>query len=444
MDASHQADIDELNDAVHRASQCNADVAFRQSPDGDLGILHQAVQDKQIELNRLQGVVDDKTDINNTKYSELVSHMEMISAPPACPGLPARNMPALDVFFEKSEYSIWFAAQQASYTVVRDAFVAADSALEEAIHAYNIQKAVRDVQYCDWKSELEAACASFDKCFTDASVFYTNTLVPRVTADMKGRIEVKKAGDTLTHQIKFLLGDVADQQTPAIDTSRYEIAFPALPPKGLCDLTPVDADEWVPTVDCEEETLFEESFESFAANNASPELCRSGGVCSIPAWLNPSHPSYVDLYSNGAGDWKTPFGQQAISVFGFQRCPDKQPCGLDTNGDVLQEQITAGFTYTLTFNTAAMTAAGDYQVELAAVDEHASTNWRDWTETQLAVSIGTTHSQDFSTAGKVVYHANKNSPVGQRLAIRLLDRDEGDWRHKPMYDNIKLTRRHFA
>merc|ERR1719512_51139 len=133
----------------------------------------------------------------------------MISPAPACPDFPARTMPALDVYFEKSEYSIWFAAQQASYDAMRDAFTAADSALTDAIRAYNIHKAVRDVQYCDWKSELEAACAAFDKCFKEKSDFYTKTLVPRVTSDMNSRIEVKKAGDTVVHQINFLLGEAA-------------------------------------------------------------------------------------------------------------------------------------------------------------------------------------------------------------------------------------------
>merc|ERR1740123_1605195 len=126
-------------------------------------------------------------------------------------------MPALDVFFEQSDYVIWYTAQQSAYTVVRDAFVAADSALSAAIDAYNIQKAVRDVQYCDWKSELVAACVAFDLCFKQASEYFTNTLVPRVTADMNGRIEIKKAGDTLIHQVKFLLGGVEDQATPAVD-----------------------------------------------------------------------------------------------------------------------------------------------------------------------------------------------------------------------------------
>jgi len=250
MDDSHNADVAELNAAIDSASRCNADIAQRQSPEGDLGILHAAVQGKQQELDRLQGVVDDKTAVNNTKWEEFDSHMQMISTPPACPGLPARTMPALDVFFEKSEYSIWFSAQQASYIVVKDAFTAASAALEDAIQAYNVQKAVRDVQYCDWKAELEAACAAFDTCFSEASDFFTKTLVPRVTSDMTDRIEVKKAGDTLVHQIKFLLGEVDEQQTPPVDTSRYEITFPDLPPKGLCDLSPLDADEWVPSVEC--------------------------------------------------------------------------------------------------------------------------------------------------------------------------------------------------
>lgn len=250
MDDAHQADIAALDDAIQTASRCNADIADRQSPEGDLGILQQAVLDKQTALNTLQDDVDLKTDLNNTAYNELETHMQHIAPAPACPGLPARTMPALDVFFESSDYVIWYTAQQAAYTVVRDAFVAADTALENAIQAYNIQRATRDVQYCDWKNELEAACAAFDVCFSEASDFYTNTLVPSVTSAMNNRIEVKKAGDTLIHQINFLLGNVAEQETPSIDTSRYEITFPDLPSKGLCDLSPLDADDWVPVVDC--------------------------------------------------------------------------------------------------------------------------------------------------------------------------------------------------
>jgi len=274
MDDSHSADIAELDAAIKAAQDCNADIALRQAPEGDLGILHASVQEKQQELDRLQGIVDDKTEINNTKWEEFDGHMQMISEPPACPGLPARTMPALDVFFEKSDYSIWFTAQQASYIVVRDAFKAADDALGDAIHAYEIQKAVRDVQYCDWKTELEAACAAFDTCFREKSDFYTKTLVPRVTSDMNGRIEVKKAGDTVIHQINFLLGAAAQQETPTIDTSRYQIEFPTLPPKGECDLTPLDADEWVPTVACSKS---KRSAWCKSAENKFGGYCRKGG-----------------------------------------------------------------------------------------------------------------------------------------------------------------------
>jgi len=277
MDDSHSADVAELDAAINAAAKCNADIADRQSPTGDLGKLHAEVQVKQTELDRLQGIVDDKTAANSTKWEEFDQHMQMISTPPACPGLPARTMPALDVYFEKSEYSIWYAAQQASYNVVRAAFIAADQALADAIHAYDIQKAVRDVQYCDWKTELEAACAAFDTCFQEKSDFYTKTLVPRVTSDMESRIEVKKAGDTVIHQISFLLGEAAQQETPTIDTSRYEIDFPTLPAKGTCDLAPLDADTWVPTVTCSTE------FRAACENPSHPTLpdCTAGrkGVC---------------------------------------------------------------------------------------------------------------------------------------------------------------------
>jgi len=250
MDSSQIGDIAELDAAIKAAEDCNADIANRQSPAGDLGLLHAAVREKQGELNRLQGIVDEKTEVNNTKWQEFDSHMQAISAAPACPDHPAANMPAMDAYFEESEYSTWFTAQQSSYDEMRDAFTAADAALQEAIDAYDIQKAVRDVQYCDWKSELQAACEAFDTCFQERSDFYTSRVVPRVTEDMNSRIEVKKAGDTMIHQIQFMLGSAPQQETPPIDTSRYQIDFPTLPAKGLCDLSPLDSDEWVPAVRC--------------------------------------------------------------------------------------------------------------------------------------------------------------------------------------------------
>jgi len=253
MDDSHNADVAELDDAIKAAEGCNTDIANRQSPDGDLGLLHASVQEKQQELNRLQGIVDEKTAVNNTKWQEFDSHMHGIVEAPACPDLPAANMPALDAFFDESDYSVWFSDEQSSYGVFRDAFTAADAALEDAVNAYNVQKAVRDVQYCDWKSELLAACASFDECFGSKSDFYTNTLVPRVTEDMNTRIAVKESGDTVIHQIQFLLGSAAEQQTPQVDTSRYQIEYPHLPAKGVCDLGPLDASEWVPVVSCQDD-----------------------------------------------------------------------------------------------------------------------------------------------------------------------------------------------
>ena len=134
-------------------------------------------------MDRLQGGVGEKTEANNTTWEEFDDHIQMTPVAPACPGLPARTMPALDVYFKKGEYSIWFAAQQSAYNAVRDAFVAADGAPEIAIQAFNIQKAVRDTQYCYWENGLEVACTAFGNCFSGCvgskSDFYTNTLAKR-------------------------------------------------------------------------------------------------------------------------------------------------------------------------------------------------------------------------------------------------------------------------
>jgi len=255
MDSAHAADAQALADGLAAVEACNADIAARQAPTGDLGKLHQSVLDDQTELNRLQGVVDDETSNNASAWDTFNNHMQMIANPPACPGLPGRTMPQLDVFFEKSEYSIWFAHNEAAYAAERAKYVAADAALAAAIEAYNIQKAVRDTQYCDWKVELKAACASFDTCFAEKSDDFNKRLVPRVQSDMNSRIEALKAGETLIHQIKFLLADVANQETPDIDTSRYALDFPVLPPKGECDLSVLDDAKWVPQPTCSHQLL---------------------------------------------------------------------------------------------------------------------------------------------------------------------------------------------
>jgi len=250
MDQSSAADQMSLNNAVQDTELCNTEIAQRQSVDGDLGAMKEQTKGRQTELDRLQGVVDEKTAANASAWEALSLHMGMISDPPNCPGLPARTMPALDVYFESSEYSIWYSAQQSAYNSERDGFVAADEALQEAIAAFSIQLAMRNTQFCDYKDELVAACAAFDLCFSEKQAFYTDELTPRVLTDMNSRIEAFKAGENLVHQVKFLLGDVPNQEAPEADPSRYQLSFPLLPAKGVCDLTVLDDGIWVPAPEC--------------------------------------------------------------------------------------------------------------------------------------------------------------------------------------------------
>merc|ERR1719188_456772 len=253
MDSSHGADESALGMAISEIEQCNVDLTHRLAPSGDLGQLHDSVSEKQTELNRLRGEMDAANATRQSEWEKFSTHMSMIREPDACPALPHRTMPALDVFFERSEYSIWFAAAQAEYVAHRDAFNAADEALKAAVTAYNLQKARRDTQYCDWRKELEQGCADSDTCFSERSKYYTDELTPRVQSDMASRIEAFKSGETLVQQVKFLLAESSTRETPDVDTSRFVVNFPALPHKGECDLSPLDSAEWVPTPDCHAE-----------------------------------------------------------------------------------------------------------------------------------------------------------------------------------------------
>jgi len=178
MDSSHTADETSLSTAISDIEKCNTDIANRQSATGDLGKMHQGVKNKQQELNDFQAVVDEKTAANSSAWEAFALHMSLIANPPTVPAFPARTMGALDVYFERSDYCLWFGAQRAAYIEKRDIWVAANKALEDAVAAYNIGKAKRDVQFCDWKTELEESCMAFQECYSSKSNFYTEDLKP--------------------------------------------------------------------------------------------------------------------------------------------------------------------------------------------------------------------------------------------------------------------------
>jgi len=272
MDSAHGADERSLADGLAAVEACNADITARQAPNGDLGKLHKSVSDDQSELDRLQGVVDDETSNNASAWDTFDNHMQMIGPSPGCPAFPSKTMRALDVYFEKSDYVVWFTSQSAAYADAKVLWTTADAALTAALENYKIQKVIRDTQYCDWAAELEAACTSFDECFAEKSEHFNKQLVPRVQSDMNARIDNYKAGETLVHAIQFLLADVKDLETPAIVTSRYELDFPILPPKGQCDLSVLESSEWVPTPEC---------FKCAAASASNVALASAGATCEM-------------------------------------------------------------------------------------------------------------------------------------------------------------------
>merc|ERR1740123_1748083 len=258
MNDAHGEDKKALDHQIEEILKCNADIVELQSPTGTLGVLQKAATEAQHELNRLNEIVEAKAEVNRTKWDEFWTHMSLIQTPPICPALPARTMPTLDMYFEKSEYSIWFTAQQSRYFTVRDAWLAAHAALKEALAAYNIQKAKLDVHYCDWKKELEAACARFDLCWSTRVDYYKNDLIPRVSSSMHRREAAFKAGQTLIHQIEFLLALKDSSETGEIDASLYRITFAAVPQKALCDTSPLTSDTWNPPIKCLQVTDFVE------------------------------------------------------------------------------------------------------------------------------------------------------------------------------------------
>jgi len=247
MDSAHDADQASINSALKDFGVCEQTLDGRMAPDGDVGALHAQAKAKQTVLDTLAEDKENAQQANATQWDALSSHMRMIALPPACPALPARTKPALDVFFEESEYQMWFAAQSQAYKTIRNDFQAASDALDAAIRAFELQLALRDTQFCDWQREYKEACSAYDGCYTRSLKAY-NKLVQEVRGYSAQRFKVLQAGDTLVAQIKFLLGKAETREAPPSDTGRFEIAFGTAPDKASCPVFALGAFQPIP--DC--------------------------------------------------------------------------------------------------------------------------------------------------------------------------------------------------
>merc|ERR1719464_1687135 len=108
MDSAHQADKDAIQSALAAIAKCNSDIAVRLASDGDLELLYQRTSGFQSTLNDKQDDVDDKTEINNTKFEELERHISNIVDDKECSPFPADPTKAkTDIFFGESAYVSW-------------------------------------------------------------------------------------------------------------------------------------------------------------------------------------------------------------------------------------------------------------------------------------------------------------------------------------------------
>merc|ERR1719414_2435845 len=252
MDLSHQQDVDAIKSALDDIAECNAGIVARLAPpDGDLQLLYEKTLGFQSTLNDNQTDVEAKTEINETKFGELETHISTIQEAPACESFPTRPTKAkVDVFFSESEYVNWYIARRDAYAPIAEAFEAADGDLAAALRAYQVALASRDVSYCDWKLELTNGCSAFDECYNQKVEEYEQVVTPRVKQDMEARIDAYKAGELIISQIKYLLAQTTSADAPPTDTSRFEITFEDAAAQGECSLAPLDAIGWVPVPVC--------------------------------------------------------------------------------------------------------------------------------------------------------------------------------------------------
>jgi len=254
MRSVQESDKEDLQALLDHISACNAGIKARQSSTGDLGLIHQEAVQMQEHLTWLQGEMDEKTRDNETLWGKFDDYMQTgIGEAPRCPDFPTpRGMAQLDVYFEKSDYSVWWIMRQKPYHDHRNRFDAADKALRKAIAAYNIRAAELQVKYCDYKNELEEACESHEDCYASRVHAY-NEKVAGVKIRVAKNLEIVKAAETLLAQVRFLLAQQKDRETREYSTSEWKITYHAVPEKTLCNLSTLTASTWNPPISCEPE-----------------------------------------------------------------------------------------------------------------------------------------------------------------------------------------------
>merc|ERR1719510_2535686 len=178
--------------------------------------------------------------------------MNNIGNAPDCVDFPnAPTKLSADNFFAGSDYVNWYTNQQSAYAPVAEAFETANQNLVDAVTAYTVGLAERDVAYCDWEVELESGCEVFDQCYQDKVDHYNNVLKPALQQDMQVRIDAYKAGTTIIAQLRFLLGESTESEPPTdIDTSRFQLVFPDPADKGECNMDQLNSKHLVPKPLC--------------------------------------------------------------------------------------------------------------------------------------------------------------------------------------------------
>lgn len=170
--------------------------------------------------------------------------------------------------------------------------------------------------------------------------------------------------------------------------------------------------------------IFEESFEN-------PDV--TGLTSTDPVgWSQTHHPSYVGLHDEDTGLITTPFGAQALKVYGTSTVAS-------TTEAILSAVLKENMMYTLTFHVAKRRdqAATGYLVELVAVAADGSVTVLDSAQ---GTGVDTT---DMSHADCIVVTAQQcQGHLGKRIAIQLKKPADVDWRTNPQYDNLVLKARH--
>jgi len=183
---------------------------------------------------------DEACQLADNKLAALNQVIFNIPTPaPPTPTFPSpRTLEAVTAFFTNENlYITWFNNHKDTFVQAKNESDAAKELCESHKEQCDDDQHAFELQYDLFRAEYNGTCDTYALCFGPERTAY-GAAKTRVEASMVNRKLAFEAGETIIYKIECLLG-YHGCVVPFIDSSAYDLDFPALPDEETCNASEV-------------------------------------------------------------------------------------------------------------------------------------------------------------------------------------------------------------